>query len=280
MTADNRREQLISLGPEALSDALLILASRHDDAAEVIDWMLAPAQENLKRCKERMARFKRTRTWIGRGECRQLVQELLALLDDLRIAHGDPSTGVELVASFYETDHAVFNHCDDAGGAVGEVFRTTARDLFVEYASLCDQKPWLRERVLGLLAEDGFQVRGALVERAAEFLEKPHLRGMVERLWSLFDCAPDGAPKGHWLGQIESLAGQLKDPALFEKARLTAQPDLPPASCFDLAEVYLQAGDPRSALDWLDRIPDSDPVKAEERKRMRLRAIDCDRSCP
>jgi hypothetical protein len=206
---------------------------------------------------------------VSRGECQKLTGELLALLDDLRLAHADAASGVELVARFYETDHAVFNHCDDGSGGVGDVYRKSARDLFVTYACACEQKLWLRERVLSLLAEDEFQVRGALVERAKEFLDEPYLLEMTERLFSLVESEPEGKKQRLWLSEIESLARQLGDPVLFEQARVQADPDLPPAACFDIAEAYLTAGDARSARAWLDRIPGIDPARADERARMR-----------
>jgi hypothetical protein len=62
------------------------------------------------------------------------------LLEDLKAGVSDPFTGVDLIASFYETDKGTIAHCDDSSGVVGDVYRFTAQELFVEYASRCPEK--------------------------------------------------------------------------------------------------------------------------------------------
>ncbi len=49
----------------------------------------------------------------------------------------------------------------------------------------------------------------------------------------------------------------LKDPELFKKARLVSEPVLSPKSMIDIARVCLDSGDAKTALAWLEKVPES-----------------------
>lgn len=231
---------------------------------------MVTSQENLKRLRAKLAGLKRTRRFISRRETPEFAGELEALLEDMKAGISDPRAGAELVAAFYETDRAVFGQCDDSDGIIGDVFRHEARELFVHYASRCEEKQWLAQLVLKLNRDDGYGVRDSLIDCAASYLPESIMRDLVARLWELAGEETDVFLARHWFFNIESLARQLKDAHLFEKARLAAWPELTIAACLDIAGVYLDVGDAETALSWIERVPKGETFKADERDRLLL----------
>lgn len=232
--------------------------------------MNATPKENIKRFKTKLAGLKRLRRFISWSESAGFAGELKALLEDLRAGVDDPCTGAELVAAFYETDAGTFGSCDDSSGYVGDVYRCDARELFVWYASRCENKELLAELVLKLNREDDYGVRDALIDCAAEYLPEPNIRTMISRLQDLAANESDEYRRRHWLFRIESLARQIKDAPLFERTRVAAWGSLSTAACVDIGRVYLESSDAGTALSWLDRIPVTEAFMAHERDQLLL----------
>jgi len=82
-------------------------------------------------------------------------RELEILLQDLKSGVYDPYTGVELVAVFYEVDNTVFEMCADSSGNIGDVFHYDDKELFVDYASRCEDK----ERIADIILNAQFRLR-------------------------------------------------------------------------------------------------------------------------
>ena len=265
---DNRKQRLIELGAEALATALIELATRDEAADDLLELMIATPMENIKRFKAKLSRIKRSRRFISWGESAGFARGLKTLLQDLKAGMADPCSGAELVAAFYETDKGVFDNCDDSSGHVGDVYRYDARELFVEYAVRCADKKWLGEMVLKLNRKDNYGVRDALIDCASQYLPESNIRNMIFSLQDLADKEREEYNKRHLLYLIESLARQIKDAPLFERTRIAAWSKLPTAACVDIAQVYLESGDARTALSWLERIPEKDTFQASERDQL------------
>jgi len=264
---EDRKDRLIELGAEALAEALLELESRNDAAHDVVERMLATSQENVKRFKSKLVRLKRGERFVSWRESADLAHRLESLLDDLRAGVEDPRTGVELLASFFESDKAIMEGCDDSGGRIGDTFRFQAKDLFIFYASRCKEKKWLGDLVMRLTREDQYNLRDVLTDCATDYLPEPVIRDMIASFQESADQETDEDNKRHWLFRIELLARQLKDPALFEKTRIAAWGDLNAAACIDIADVYLESGDPETALSWLEPLPD-DTFHSDKRNQL------------
>lgn len=262
----DKRKQLTDLGAEALADALLELAANNNAAENMIERLTATPPEKIKKFRAKLAGIRRMRSFVGRGESAAFAQELRYLLDNLRKGIDDPHKGVELTSAFYEADDAIFNHCDDSDGHIGDLFRYDARRLFVLYASRCEDKNRLGEIVLKLNRKDDYGIRDTLIDCAAEYLPEGVMRSMIDRLWDLQKQEAEG--RRHRLFAIESLARQLKDAPLFEKARRAWNPDLSIASCTDISRAYLESGDAETALSWLERIPTTETYMANERDHL------------
>lgn len=268
--AIDRKQRLLELGAERLADALLELAVRDGAADDLVERMIATPQENITRFKAKLSGCKSSRRFIRWGESAGFAREVADLLLDLRAGVDDPRTGAELVAAFYEADGGILGSCDDSSGHVGDLFRHDARELFVSYASRCADKEWLGELVCRVNRADDYGVRDTLIDCAAEYLPEPVIRAMVARFQGLAKRESDEYRKRHWLRLVESLARQIKDAPLFEQTRITSWGSLSTAACVDIARVYLESGDERTALAWLEKIPKAESFQAEERDNMLL----------
>lgn len=126
-----------------------------------------------------IAGIKRRRRFVSRGESRRLAAELQEILDDLDNLKPEPRKGAKIVARFYQTDEAILGNCDDSSGYVGDVYREDARNLFLQYATQCEDKAWLADLVLVLNQEDPMGVRDSLIRCAGQYLPEQEIRSMV-----------------------------------------------------------------------------------------------------
>lgn len=255
---DKRKQKLIELGEESLADALLKLAIQSDAADDMVDRLIATPQENTVRFREKLSSLKQSRYFVNWRESLSFSRELEALLQDLKAGVDDPLTGVELVSAFYETDRSVFDNCDDSSGHVSGVYDFDAKELVVEYAARCKDKEQVADIILALQRDDGYGVRGILIDCAADCLPEATIRSMVTKLQQLVDSEKDEYKKRHNCRLIESLARQIKDAELFAKTRISSWGELTPAAHIDIARVYLESGDVHTAHSWLKKIPDDD----------------------
>lgn len=254
---NNARERLIQLGPGRLADILIELAAHSDEVDDMVKRVTAGQSENIKRFKSKLAGLKRSRRFIDWRGASDFARELERMLADLEAGVDDPKNGVDMVAAFFEADKYIFEQCDDSSGSVGDVFRATACDLFVHYASRCADKAELVNKLMELYAEDEYGVRDDLLDAAHRFLPEEFLRDLADRLWQRSQQErQDTYQARHWLLTLESVARQLKDAMLYEKAQRAARPELSTSAQIDIARVYLESGNPDTAFSWLERVQD------------------------
>ncbi len=262
------RDKLIALGPEKLADALLEMAGNYDEVDNLVDRLVATPTEKVKRFKAKLNGLKRSRRFIDWKEAGSFARELEGLLADLEESVEDGKTGVELVARFFECDRAVFERCDDSSGMVGDVFRYDANKLFTRFAAKCTDKKWLAKCIIKLLGSNDYGARDYLLESAAEFLPQKNLRKLADQLWQLAEEEKDTYPQRRWYRGVEELAAQLGDAPLFEKARLAAWGEPGTAACLDIAEIYLETGEPQTALAWIERDKKPGDFQADKRDQL------------
>lgn len=256
MTDENKaRKRLIQLGPERLADMLMELAAWSEEADDMVKRATTDPSENIKRYKSKLAGLKRTRRFIDWRGASDFARNLERMLADLEAGVDNHMTGVDMVAAFFEADQYIFEQCDDSSGSVGDVFRTTACDMFVHYASRCADKEWLVDKLMDLYAEDEYGVRGVALNAAHRFLPEESLRDLADRLWQRSQQEPQNTYQSrHWLLVLESIARQMKDAVLYEKAKRAAWTELSTSAQVDIARVYLESGDPKTSLSWLERV--------------------------
>jgi hypothetical protein len=227
----------------------------------------------VKSIKSRLAGLKRGRRFIDYHESGRYARELESLLDEIDRTADDPRQGVELMAAFIGTDSAVLGRADDSDGSIGDVYRIFACDSFVRNASQCEDKEWLYNTVIKLYMNDEFGVRDSIIANSAKFLPESLLRCMVEEFWSLGEKETGELKRYHWYLAIESIAKQLKDPELFERACKAKWPELPVVGHLDIAETYFDSGFPLIALQWLDKVSPDETFQLDERERLLLKVL-------
>jgi len=268
--SDSRKKNLVGLGSAALADALLALAVHSEAADDLIERLLATPRQNVQRFKRKLSGLRRSQRFIDWRGSSEFARELEMLLQDLKSGGSDPLTGVELVAAFYEADTAIFEMCDDSNGNIGDVFRYNASELFVEYASRCDDKEKISDTILELNRKDNYGIRDTLIDCADKCLPEPVIRSMITTLQKRAAAEDEGYKKRHHLMLIESLARQIKDAELFEKTRIASWEKLSAAALVDIARVYLESGDVETAHAWLNKIPKGETFQEYERKELLL----------
>ena len=264
----DRKKRLVGLGVEALADALLELAVIDEIVDDAIDHLIGSNMENLQRYKAKLADLKNDDRFVSWQASASFARELEMLLKDLEAGVEDPRIGVELIAEFYRADSDVFERCDDSDGNVGDVYLHDAKQLFVAYASQCQDKQWLSELVFNLCCEDNYCIRDVLMDCAADYLPEPVIRDLIQ------GCQMAASKeKGHyrertWLARVESLTRQIKDADLFENIRIAGRDHLTARDDLDIARVYLESGDAQTALSWIDRISPKEQLRSHERDRL------------
>ena len=226
---------------------------------------------SIRKIKARIAGLKRGQRFIDYYESGEYACKLESLLHEIEVPSIDPQQSLKLVAAFLETDNAVLGRADDSNGSIGDVYRFDACDLFLHYATQCDDKVWLCDLLLHLYKHDEYGVRDSLVATSALFLPEQLLRKLVDKFWLLAEQASGEYQKRHWIAGIEMIARQLKDARLFEKARLSMWPELSTAACFNIAEVYFESGEASVALTWLEKVSPDETFMADERDRLLLK---------
>ena len=225
---------------------------------------------SVRAFKSRLAGAKRRTRFLYGRELAALADDLRASLLTLAESLEDTQKGVETVADFFRSDEALFNMCDDSDGTLGDLFVLDARDLFVHYATKCDDKKWLADLVLDLQRGSDYGVRDCLIHVAAQYLPEPVIRDLIEEMWALSRAGEKDHDQRHWLYLIESLARQIHDPGIFKKAAQTAWPEGSVSQSIDIAEVYFESGDAKTALQWLNKIPLDEHFQAGERDELLL----------
>lgn len=264
----NRQQKLIALGADALADALLEISVHSEQADDLIERLIATPKENVQRFKKKLSGLKHSRRFIDWRGASGFTRELEMLLQDLKSGVSDPLTGIELVAAFYGADNTIFEMCDDSSGNIGDVFRYDAKELFVDYAKRCEEKGKIADIILKVNKKDNYGIRDTLIDCAGECLPDEIIRTMIATLQKWADKEKDEYGKRHHLRSIESLARQIKDAELFEKTRIASWGKLSTAALIDIARVYLESGDVKTAHSWLKKIPEGETFQAYERDKL------------
>ena len=129
-----KAKNLESLGARRLAELLIEISARDAAVEDLLGLELAGATGSAKAALEirkQMADMCQSRTFIDWHGSQSLANELDTLREAIvgHIAEADAIQAFDLMWSFMELADSVFEHCDDSGGAVGNVFRDACKDL-------------------------------------------------------------------------------------------------------------------------------------------------------
>ncbi len=266
------RDQLIKLGPSVLADTLLELAGYSDEAADLVSRLVATADEKVTRFKDRLAELQRSGKFYDWRETAGFGRELERLLHDVAESVKDCRIGVELLSLFFESDGVIFERCDDSSGEIGGIFQDTAARIFSEFAAGCPDKRWIRDRLVSLLMKDSYGVRDSLLNDAGNYLPVEEIRTLIDQFSDQAEKETSTYQRRNWYHYIEQLAEGINDAQLFEAVRIKSLGKPNARTCLDIGRVYLQSGDPKTALTWLERAGADNFLLESERDQL-LRSI-------
>lgn len=255
----DKRQLLIDLGPDALADALLDLASRHEAVENRVSRMTSSGAENLTRFRQGLKDIIRKDHFSTWHESNLLAETLIELLADLDAADVDPWHGVEAVIELYQSDEQILSKCDDSDGDVSMIFTLDAPEVFSRFLSQCDDDVRLIDALIDLTRQDPFDLRASLFDSAADHLSEAGLKALVNRLWTLARNQDTPFERSYWLSAIEAVARRTGNAPLFEEARRAAPGELSASDMLEIARIHHAAGDSSKGLEILNSRPTDAP---------------------
>lgn len=270
---DEIKQKLIALGADTLAQALMDLAFATPLADEKLTSLISTSDENILRFKSKLEHIKQTNHYYDWKEAASFARKLELMLTDIQGSVTDPYIGLELTALFFESDNDMFEICDDSHGDVGDVFRFAAVELFVDFASRCEDKNKVEDILFRVLLKNEYGARDELVDVANKFLEEERMKSLIGRFQKQIDLEQDDYVQRGLMLHIESLAKQSGNIDLFMKSRFEKHGELKNFSKIDIAEMYLDQGQTDLALQWVNQTTGTDPTFREYEKERILKRI-------
>ncbi|MBX9690044.1 MAG: hypothetical protein K2X27_25255 [Candidatus Obscuribacterales bacterium] len=249
-----RQERLVKLGADKLADALLELAGRNKSAAEMIARLLSDPEENFARFRKKLDALSNMSGFIDYDETKSFATELESLLSDLKAGAKNPKIGLELVSSFFEKDGDILESCEDHDGDIQDVFTIHAYELFWHFATQCADYDSVVDCLLKLIGNDNFGVRCGLFD-VPETAPRAIVDILKTKLWKQVESSPNQEHRKHGIRDIQRIARKTRDAELYEKCAWLLSQEISEQDKCKIAEVYLEAGDAATALEWMERIP-------------------------
>ena len=250
-----QKQDLISLGSEALADLVLDMGNASETGRRKMQRVVSSQNENIKMFKQRLNSLKNGRRhYISWREADAFAVELCDLLQDIQKGASSPEEGIAFVSDFFESDEFIFEMADDSNGCIGDVYRSNAFDLFVSFAKKCKRKQEVIETVVKLIMNDDYGVRYCLIEESHKFLDLKDLQELFDVISKRFHDK-----KGHKKWTLMSLAKQMKDASLFEKLMHEwLDKKVNGKHLVEIAEVYFESGCFEKAQSLIDSFSDKD----------------------
>jgi hypothetical protein len=218
----------------------------------------------------KISEIKHSDGYITWNEAYNFSRDLELLLESIMLGIENPIEGCKLLAAFFECDEACFENCDDSSGYIGTVFSMDAAESFAHFAKRCPDKEWIQDLILELVQNDNYGVRGHLFKYASVYLPEPAILSLMQRIQNLADTETDARDKKIWLNFKETLSRQLNNPELFIKTKIAVRGSLMANDFLEIAQAYMEAGDAKTALSWLEKITDDEVLRVSERDNMLL----------
>ena len=149
---------------------------------------ILPGTDDIERFRRKLTALKNSTQFIDSRMTYSFAKVLERMLADIEERITDPCNGLELIAQFIETDEFVLETCDDSYGTVAEVYLQTAKDLYFQYASSCQDKEKVATLFLRVSEKDAYGARSSLMENLTEFLGDPVLALILDKLQVFSSC--------------------------------------------------------------------------------------------
>jgi len=261
-------EDLVSLGPEVLAEALVDLAQHSEDVQHLVERLVAGPEERLRQLKQAISGMKRGRRFIEYRESPEFARKLSILVDDIRRDAPSPEKGIDLIRRFFETDNSIFNRCDDSMGAIGDVYRHEASAVFASFAARCADESKIAKTLRDLMTRNDYGARDYVIDTASQYLSETTMRTLVSQFRKSARTHTNDYDRAAGFRLAESLARQIGDAPLYKDIVEETYDELPLSSQVDIATVYLECGDVDAALERLDRISPDAHFRLADREQL------------
>ena len=193
-------------------------------------------------------------TFIGYSQIHSFAGQLEQILEDLKFGITDPCIGLELVAEFFETDSSVFNTTDD-DGIIGDVYLGPAKDLFIEFASSCQDKEKIASLLIHLYVNDNYGARESLLHNITDSFDKSVLALLQKQLKTMIANEHEDKKKKAYTSLLRSISEQGRAAKLFEDALLGKQVELSTSAILKVSQTLLERDEVEAAHAWIGKIP-------------------------
>ncbi|MEA5031450.1 MAG: hypothetical protein VB025_04825 [Sphaerochaeta sp.] len=165
---------LITLEVGKLADALMTLALESHSAQRLVRTLASTTEENIELFKETIHDIThQTRRRSFSGE--MILEMLTRSLEMLDPSIVEPKLGLELMASFYETDSVAINSSTELDYEFEMVYSSNGFEKFAEFARKCPDSDFVVQVVKRLVADDDYSMRTKLLDEASSFLSEAAL---------------------------------------------------------------------------------------------------------
>ena len=258
---DSLKEKLAEMPSEALAAFIAEIAVTNDRVLEAVEMFVERANPSklIAALRKQLRAIERNKRFYHYREARTLVKRLDDWLDRIEqdLIPQDPAAAIELLAAFFQADAAIYEHVDDSDGAVGMCFRRAA--AIMADASIKAGRPpsagrWLRE----LLQSNDYGVRDRLYDHAGSLMAEDQIRALIET-WRAELANETSSDASNYQrislrARCAQFAKAIPDPELFAEIRLEGRsPNELPAVAIDVAERFLDAGQPERAREFLPK---------------------------
>lgn len=248
------KSKLLEVPAEQLVDLIFDLADESDVSWSKIERLVSKPNENSKRFLRRLEEIKNRGGFIPWKYSSKFADEMTDILADLEIGVSSPEEGFKLICEFYQADAAFFEQADDSSGHIGDVFRSSAVDIFVRYAAQVADRKLVINEFLELLKDDDYGVRDDLISHAYKFLTNTELKELFE----IFDTADAVSKEKYSNWKLTSIAKQLKDASLYETVARRSKAQLSSKDLLEIAEIHFLSENYEEAQKSLDSIKNTD----------------------
>ncbi|HKL57336.1 MAG TPA: hypothetical protein VJ854_02960 [Sphaerochaeta sp.] len=169
------RSVLLKQEPSILADALLTLAGESRSAHMLVTSLVSSTQENIALFKQNIHEIthQTRRNSLSGEEILDTLHRSLEMLDTTKI---DPKLGLELMASFYETDSWSLESTTELDFEFSLLYDDEGFEKFADFAQRCPDPDFVVELVKRLLTDDGYGMRTKLLDEASTFLSEEKLK--------------------------------------------------------------------------------------------------------
>lgn len=259
------RSRLLQLGTDKLIDSILEMASKKENTADILYYLVGTSHERLEWAERRLFEIK-----FYPGCEMRFEREVHCIAYNL-LGNADPHASLMSLLKFFDSpffsrDEYAFSFEDSGGYHKISPFTVYWQIVKARVVALVDeiQDPyWVGSVIVNVLKKNA-NIPWPIHRDLTEYLPERTLRFVGDELNELArKCGHDRRDDQKEYGYtLEIISRRLNDSALFERAKIYQFPGSTERAAFEIAQYYVARKDNESVLRWLKRaVPVSSAVE-------------------